>query len=130
MRLPTSALLIAAALAAGAHDARECFNSGGTLWSASAQNLSAAEAWQPCSGYSGGVASYCSQFDYCMNNRLCINSGSDNMMSQQGCKSRTWDGEPCQNYCKGRTVMSVMSSVESIVAIKEVGSTRRRMCDR
>lgn len=79
--------------------ASNCFNSKGKLWSHVA--TLPIEPWIPCNSSAHAVSNCCAAQDYCMSNGLCMDAAVDNMMSQQGCTSKTWDREPCKNYCGG-----------------------------
>lgn len=74
-----------------------CYTSEGDPWIYNPD--SPVEAWMPCNT-TADVTSCCSPRDYCMSNGLCMDAVVDNVVSQQGCTSSSWD-EPCVNYCEG-----------------------------
>jgi hypothetical protein len=56
---------------------------------------------QPCSvpgADAGAVTWCCKQGDTCLSNGLCLSPESSNLMTQQGCTNRNWDG--CTTYCR------------------------------
>lgn len=51
----------------------------------------------PCDA-TAEVSPCCSGLDFCLSNGLCLDAGSNNGFTQQGCTSKGWDF-PCRQYC-------------------------------
>jgi hypothetical protein len=54
----------------------------------------------PCNS-SASISTCCHPQDICLSNGLCLGVSINNLLSVQGCTSKTW-ASPCQNYCKGK----------------------------
>lgn len=60
----------------------------------------------PCDA-TADVSQCCSKNDFCLSNGLCLDAGSNNGFTQQGCTSKGWDF-PCQKYCRDNAGMAGM----------------------
>ncbi len=53
----------------------------------------------PCSSSDlSKSASCCNKDDYCLSNGLCLSTGVNNLMTQQGCTDKNWS-QPCNRIC-------------------------------
>ncbi|KND91078.1 hypothetical protein TOPH_04344 [Tolypocladium ophioglossoides CBS 100239] len=58
-------------------------------------------ALYPCDT-SADVSPCCGPVDFCLSNGLCLDAGSNNGLTQQGCTSQDWHS-PCAKHCPGTT---------------------------
>lgn len=89
--------IILSSLLSTISNAAICYNAAGVAWTLNSQYP--IDPWVPCDP-EAEVSACCSSGDYCMSNGLCMDSGSNNCLTQQGCTDSGWS-TPCNNYCSG-----------------------------
>ena len=86
--MPRHEVWVLPVFAAAAYAVATCYKPDGSVSKFFPCNLDAAIS--PC----------CNDVDFCMSNGLCLNGGSDNAFTLQGCTDPSWRA-PCAKICDG-----------------------------
>ncbi|KAI9786290.1 MAG: hypothetical protein M1816_008099 [Peltula sp. TS41687] len=77
------------------------------------------------------VSRCCSPDDFCVDNGLCLDAGSDNLWSVQGCTDYFWKG-PCRKYCNSSFINEPLSGLYTYIHIcgeyPQVGGAEMGAC--
>ncbi|KAK4194923.1 hypothetical protein QBC40DRAFT_317802 [Triangularia verruculosa] len=56
----------------------------------------------------------CNKNDYCLSNGLCMSPQANNLMTQQGCTDKDWNGSSCNRFCQPQKRNNLLSSIPLI----------------
>ncbi|KAK4176754.1 hypothetical protein QBC36DRAFT_238196 [Triangularia setosa] len=65
----------------------------------------------------------CNKNDYCLSNGLCMSPRVNNLMTQQGCTDKDWNGSSCKRLCQPEKRNNLLPSIPLIPCLTSLNSS-------